>query len=151
MKRERKERKERENTLPLPTLLRALNQMDVASRACTFTLAIGATHVNILSASISKIQNFIFSIQACLKVISHVRTHVRGVIVVLLMKIIMDNSACKESERAMSLSLYRSGISDNQVYILVFNLPYILPSLVALIISITISLKILNSSFLSCD
>ena len=82
MKRERKERKERENTLPLPTLLRALNKMDVASRACTLPLAIGATHVNILSASISKIQNFIFSIQACLKVTFHVRTHARGAIVV---------------------------------------------------------------------
>ena len=93
MKRERKERKERENTLPLPTLLRALNQMDVASKACTLTLTIGATHVNILSASISKIQNFIFSIQACLKVTSQVRTHVRGAIVVHLIKIIMDRSA----------------------------------------------------------
>ena len=56
--------------------------MDVASRACTLALAIGATHVNILSASISKIQNFIFSIQACLKVTFHVRTHARGAIVV---------------------------------------------------------------------
>ena len=37
--REGKERKERENTLPLPTLLRAFNQMDVASRACTLSLA----------------------------------------------------------------------------------------------------------------
>ena len=81
-KRERKERKERENTLPLPTLLRAFNQMDVASRACTLTLAIGATHVNILSASINKIQNSIFSIQACLKVTFHVRTHARGANVV---------------------------------------------------------------------
>ena len=78
----RKERKERENTLPLPTLLRAFNQMDVASRACTLALAIGATHVNILSASISKMQKFIFSIQACLKVTFHVRTHARGAIVV---------------------------------------------------------------------
>ena len=40
--REGKERKERENMLPLPTLLRAFNQMDVASRACTLTLAIAA-------------------------------------------------------------------------------------------------------------
>ena len=88
-----KERKERENTLPLPTLLRALNKMDVASRACTLTLAIGATHVNILSVSISKIQNFIFSIQACLKVTFHVRTHVRGANAVHLMKFIMDSSA----------------------------------------------------------
>ena len=93
IKRERKERKERENTLPLPTLFRAFNQMDVASKACTLRLAIGATHVNILSASISKIQNVIFSIQACLKVTFHVRTHVRGANVVHLMKIIMDSSA----------------------------------------------------------
>ena len=93
MKRERKERKERENTLPLLTLLRAFNHMDVAGRARSLTLAIGATHVNILSASINKMQKFIFSIQACLKVTFHVRTHARGAIVVLLMKIIMDSSA----------------------------------------------------------
>ena len=93
IKRETKGHKERENTLPLPTLLRALNQMDVASRACTLTLAIGATHVNILSASINKIQNSIFSIQACLKVTFHVRTYVRGAIVVHLMKFISDSSA----------------------------------------------------------
>ena len=80
--RERKGPKESENTLPLPTLLRALNRMDVASRACTLSLTIGATHVNILSSSINKIQNFIFSIQACLKVTFHVRTHARGAIVV---------------------------------------------------------------------
>ena len=92
----RKERKERENTLLLPTLLRAFNQMDIASRACTLSLTIGATLVNILSASISKIQNFIFSIQACLKVTFHVRTHVRGANVVHLMKIIMDRSALRE-------------------------------------------------------
>ena len=92
MKRERKERKERENTLPLPTLFRAFNQMDVASKACTLTLAIGATHVNILSASISKMQKFIFSIQTCLKVTFLVRTHARGANVVHLMKIIMDSS-----------------------------------------------------------
>ena len=60
--RERKVLKERENTLPRPTLSRALDKMDVASRACTLTLTIGATHVNILSASISKIQN-LFSLQ----------------------------------------------------------------------------------------
>ena len=88
IKRERKERKERENTLPLPTLLRAFNQMDVAGRACSLTLAIGAMHVNILSASISKMQKFIFSIQACLKVTFHVRTHARGAIVVLEIKYI---------------------------------------------------------------
>ena len=41
-KRERKVPKERENTLPLPTLVRALNKMDVASRACTLALAIAA-------------------------------------------------------------------------------------------------------------
>ena len=38
-KRERKERKERENTPLFSTLLRALIKMDVAGRACTFTLA----------------------------------------------------------------------------------------------------------------
>ena len=99
MKRERKGPKEREYTLPLPTLLRAFNQMDVASRACTLSLAIGATHVNILSASISKIQNFIFSIQACLKVTFHVRTHARGAIVVHLMKFIMNSSSLQERDR----------------------------------------------------
>ena len=62
--------------------LTSVDKMDVASRACTLSLAIGATHVNILSASISKIQNFIFSMQACLKVTSQFRTHVRGAIVV---------------------------------------------------------------------
>ena len=98
IKRERKERKERENTLPLPTLLRASNKMDVAGKACSFSLTIGATHVNILSASISKMQKFIFSIQACLKVTFHVRTHVRGANVVHLMKIIMDSSI-SEGER----------------------------------------------------
>ena len=66
--------------------------MDVASRACTLALAIGATHVNILSASISKMQKFIFSIQACLKVKFLVRTHARGANVVHLMKITMDSS-----------------------------------------------------------
>ena len=76
--------------------LTSVDKMDVASRACTLSLAIGATHVNILSASISKIQNFIFSIQACLKVTFHVRTHVRGANVVHLMKIIMDRSALRE-------------------------------------------------------
>ena len=44
--------------------LTSVVQMDVASRACTLTLTIGATHVNILSASISKIQN-LFSLQKC--------------------------------------------------------------------------------------
>ena len=92
IKRERKERKERENTLPLPTLFRAFNQMDVPSKACTRRLAIGATHVNISSASISKMQKFIFSIQACLKVTFLVRTHARGANVVHLMKITMDSS-----------------------------------------------------------
>ncbi len=91
--RERKERKERENTLPLPTLLRASNKMDVASKTSSLTLTIGATHVNILSASISKIQNFIFSIQACLKVTFHVRTHVRGAYVVHLIIAFMNSSA----------------------------------------------------------
>ena len=62
--------------------LTSVVQMDGPSRACTLALAIGATHVNILSASISEIQNFIFSIQACLKVTFHVRTHARGAIVV---------------------------------------------------------------------
>ena len=102
MKRERKGPKEREYTLPLPTLLRAFNQMDVASRACTLSLTIGATLVNILSASISKIQNFIFSMQACLKVTSQFRTHVRGAIVVHLMKIIMDSSVSKGEGRISS-------------------------------------------------
>ena len=73
--------------------LTSVVQMDVASRACTLTLTIGATHVNILSASISKIQNFIFYIQACLKVTFHARTHVRGANVVHLIKIIMNNRA----------------------------------------------------------
>ena len=41
-KRERKEQKERENALPLSTLLRALDKMDVAGRACTLTLTIAA-------------------------------------------------------------------------------------------------------------
>ena len=68
----------------------------LASKACTLSLTIGATHVNILSASIIEIQNFIFSIQACLKVTFHVRTHVRGAIVVHLMKFIMDSSALGE-------------------------------------------------------
>ena len=76
--------------------LTSVVQMDVASRACTLTLTIGATHVNILSASISKIQNFIFSIQACLKVTFHFCTHARGAIVVHLMKIISDSSATGE-------------------------------------------------------
>ena len=42
--------------------LTSVDKMDVASRACTLSLAIGTTHVNILSASISKIQN-LFSLQ----------------------------------------------------------------------------------------
>ena len=67
--------------------LTSVVQMDVASRACTLTLTIGATHVSILSASISKIQNFIFSIKACLKVTFQVRTHVRGANVVHLIKL----------------------------------------------------------------
>ena len=103
--RERKERKERENTPSFPTLLRALNKMDVASKACTLALAIGATHVNILSASISKIQNFIFSIQACLKVTFHVRTHVRGAIVVLLKKFITDSSALRRGNDQKSFNV----------------------------------------------
>ena len=45
--REGKERKERENMLPLPTLLRAFNQMDVASRACTLSLAKNARGANV--------------------------------------------------------------------------------------------------------
>ena len=78
--------------------LTSVDKMDVASRACTLSLAIGTTHVNILSASISKIQNFIFSIQACLKVTFHVRTHVRGANAVHLMKIIMDSSAYEKND-----------------------------------------------------
>ena len=82
--------------------LTSVVQMDVASRACTLSLTIGATLVNILSASISKIQNFIFSMQACLKVTSQFRTHIRGAIVVHLMKIIMDSSVSKGEGRISS-------------------------------------------------
>ena len=75
------------------------NQMDVASRACTLTLTIGATHVNILSASISKIQNFIFSIQACLKVTFHVRTHARGANVVQFIKVLPCQDNNQDSQK----------------------------------------------------
>ena len=87
-KRTKRKRKYATAFYALPSVV----QMDVASRACTLTLTVCATHVNILSASISKIQNFIFSIKACLKVTSHVRTHVRGAIVVHLIKLFMDCS-----------------------------------------------------------
>ena len=80
----RKKRKRKRATASYA--LTSVVQMDVASRACTLALAIGATHVNILSASIIEIQNFIFSIQACLKVTFHVRTHVRGANVVQFIK-----------------------------------------------------------------
>mgnify|MGYP004528133547 CR=1 FL=1 len=38
-KRERKVPKERENTLPLPTLLRAFYKIDIAGKACSLTFA----------------------------------------------------------------------------------------------------------------
>ena len=91
-KKRKKRTKRKRKHVTAPYALTSVVQMDVASRACTLTLTICATHVNILSASISKIQNFIFSIKACLKVTSHVRTHVRGAIVVHLIKLFMDSS-----------------------------------------------------------
>ena len=91
-KKRKKRTKRKRKHATAPYALTSVVQMDVASRACTLTLTIGATHVNILSASISKMQKFIFSIQACLKVTFLVRTHARGANVVHLIKITMDSS-----------------------------------------------------------
>ena len=59
--RERKVLKERENTLPRPTLSRALDKMDVASRACTLTLTIAANRCTLaarLSFEFLKVSKF---------------------------------------------------------------------------------------------